>query len=367
MIRLPILDQMQKRSWRVGSNSKAALVSLEGCTSITRRQLDQLVDEFLQSTQQPQASMQPSCETSTVESQTVTCETEAPAFRGDGSLGLSQPGTLRSQAARVDPLFEKSQLESLTNISVEVANQSGAGILSSGLRHDSESVDGTFSHFSDARYYEDSIMTESHAPAPSQPKCLLLDGVTTLFAELAGLILRLPDLAKLPDTRKIRSISEQVQRRIAIFEKAQCEIEKLEDRNSLEASIGEEVQRRILELKDQGLQISNQKPHFESTASTIREENALSALKDSQTSRWESDLSTLLTKVDLEFVNGNVAIPIIAFCYSSLLSCCWSVSGVKFDGFVSETTVIDANSSSHTKEDWKYLWYVLLVLLLPLC
>lgn len=219
-------------------------------------------------------------------------------------------------------------------------------------------------HCSAVHENEDSIMTESQVSAPDHPKRLFLDDVTKLFAEIANLVSRLPDLDSWPNTEKIRSISERVHRRISIFNEVQRGIDEFEDRKPAELSIREEMRRKILDLEDPGLQISHTKSHPESTASTGQEDNTPDG---SQASCWESILSTLLAKVDWGLMNANIELPIIAFCYNSLLGCCWSVSGVKFYSVIPETTAIDHGPSPRGQRDLKNLWYMVLALLLSFC
>jgi hypothetical protein len=181
---------------------------------------------------------------------------------------------------------------------------------------------------------------------------LFPDYVTKLFGEITNLVSRLPDLDGRPDIEKIRSISERVHRRISVFNELLRGINELEDQKPAELSIREEMRRKILDLEDPGLQISNTKSHPESTASAGQEDNIL---------------STLLAKADRGFMNANIELPIIAFCYSSLLGCCWSALEIEFYSVIPETAAIGHGPSSHNQQDLKILWYVVLALLLSFC
>jgi hypothetical protein len=339
----------------------------EGHGTITRSKLDQICDEAMLQMQQEQAYMQPPHENSTVKRQMLTNETETG--RGNDSSDQSQLGISMPLPALGDHFFEKPNSGDPTDFRAEGASQPRACLLSSGSGGNSVLLDPTLSvkkewHRSAAHEKEDSVMTESQVSAPDHPKRLFPDDVAKLFAEIANLVSRLPDLDSWPNTEKIRSISERVHHRISIFNEVQRGIDDLEDRKPAELSIREEIRRKILDLKDPALQISHTKSHPEPTASTGQEDNAPDS---SQATCWESFLSTLLAKVDWGLMNANIELPIIAFCYNSLLGCCWSVSEVKFCSVISETTAIDHGPSSHNQLDLKDLWYMGLVLLLSFC
>jgi WD40 repeat protein len=309
----------------------------------------------------------PPYENSTARRQMLTNETEVD--RGNDSSDQSQSGTSMPLSALGDHSFEKRNSGSPTGFRAEGASQPCECLLSSGSGGNSVLMDPTVSvkkewHRSAEHENEDSIMTDSQVSAPDRPKRFFLDDVTKLFAEIANLVSRLPDLDGWLDTEKIRSISERVHRRISIFNEVQREIDELEHRKPAELFIREEMWRKILELEDTGLQISNTKSHPESTVSTGQEDNAPDG---SQTSCWESIVSTLLAKVDRGFMNAYIELPIIAFCYNSLLGWCWSVSGVKFYSVIFETTAIDHGPSSHNQQHLKNLWYMVLAPLLSFC
>ena len=366
--------QRQPSSANLPSYTRAALERMvvqklrnEGHVTITRSQVDRAVDDALRRMRQQQAYMQPPYENSTARRQILTNETEAD--RGNDSSDQSQSGISMPLPALGDHSFEKPNSGSPTDFRAEGASQPRERPLSSGSGGNSVSMDPTVSvkkewYLSAVHENEDSIMTESQVSAPDHPKRLYPDDAMKLFAEIANLVSRLPDLDSWRDTEKIRSISERVYRRISIFKEVQRGIDELEYRKPAELFIREEMWRKILELEDPGLQISNTKSHPESTVSTGQEDNAPDG---SQTSYWESIVSTLLAKVDREFMNAYTELPIIAFGYNILLGWCWSVSGVKFYSVIFETTAIDHGRSSHNQQHLKNIWYMVLAPLLRFC
>jgi hypothetical protein len=339
----------------------------EGRVAITRCEFEEAVDDAMRRLQQEQAYMQPPYENSTVRRQMLTNETEAD--RGSDSSDQFQSGISMPPPALGDHSFEKSYSGSPADFQAKGASQPSACFLSSSPGGNSVLMDPTASvkkewHRSAVHEYEDSIMTESQVSAPDHPKRLFPDDVTKLFAEITNLVSRLPDLDGWLDIEKVRSISERVHCRISIFNELSRGIDKLEDQKPAELSIREEMRRKILELEDPGLRISNTKAHPGSTASTGQEDNATNG---SQASCWEGILSTLLTKVDRGFMNANVELPIIAFCYYSLLGCCWSALEIEFYSVTPETTAIGHGPGSHNQQDLKILWYIVLTLLLGFC
>jgi len=342
-------------------------VVASGSSDKTVRLWDAVTGAPLQTLEGHSDWVTPPCENSTVRRQMLTNETEAD--RGNDSSDQSQSGISMSLSALGDHSFEKPNSGSPTGFRAEGTSQPCECLLSSGSGDNSFLMDPAVSvrkewHRSTEHENEDSIMTDSQVSALDHPKRLFPDDVAKLFAEIATLVSRLPDLDSGPDTEKIRYISERVHRRISIFNEVQREIDELEYRKPAELFIREEMWRKILELEDPGLQISNTKSHPESTVSTGQEDNAPDG---SQTSYWESIVSTLLAKVDREFMNAYTELPIIAFGYNILLGWCWSVSGVKFYSVIFETTAIDHGRSSHNQQHLKNIWYMVLAPLLRFC
>jgi hypothetical protein len=335
------------RSYKREDVERALLQKLKdnGITDITRSELDRAIDGAFRKFQIP--------------------INEIGAQVGGGYDSLDQPESGNSIYLPASGVYsEISNPQIPTDFRPEGASNPHVYLSPCDSRDNLALMNPTFSgktkwHGNAIHEHEDSIMTESHVPAPDHPKRLPLDDIPKMFAEIAGLILRLPELDKLPDCEKVRSISEHIKRRIFIFKEVQRAIDESGDWKPIEAIIREGIQRQLLELEDPGLQVSNTKSPTDPIVSAGQEKNAVDG---SQTSRWESDLSTLLIKVDWEFMNTNVAMPFTAFCYSSLLSCCWSVLGVKSDSVASETTAIGHDSSSPTQQNLQYPWYVLLVL-----